>query len=372
MPRYRLTDPNITSIHMVDKGDNPEAHFAMFKAAPEDMISDQEIDEIIKEEQETTATEPEPVAGGVLGQWMETGRRLFGGGSLNSISNLHSTTDTVKGEPLQWSTVTTPTAAIDKVERAAKVTDPVERLEQAAEEIAKAEDDNKDRKKTSDKLRRLKEVRETLQNMIDSVGHQATTEAVAEATAKGADMEPLDPKVLEGLDENVRKHIEDLQSKVEKSTKEDEPEQDPIYKGMNSQQVAFFKAQNEIINTMKREREEREYIEKSAKLDALPVNPGELGPVLRKVAKGQANAEDEKYLMDLFGTLNAMQKNANIFGEAGSIVRGNTGSAESELMAKAAAVAAQDGTNKEVALAKVSRDPANQELVKRYYEEVHN
>ncbi len=370
--RSRLKNAKISSVHLVDKGDNPEAHCVMFKRAPDDAITESEIDELIKAEQESESAPSPDESAGLLAQWVESGRRLFGGGGLtqNSISNLPA------GEgdgnagytPLDWSTATLSDTATLKIKPTPIVIDTADSLDVLEKHVAAI--GKAGRKISGERLRRLKEVRQTLQSMIDEVGQQVQNASDAgQATQKGAAM-PFDPNNLEGLDEEVRKYIEDLRSKVEK--KDDEPEEDPIFKGMNSQQVAFFKAQSEIINTMKREREEREYIEKSRKFDGLPVNPAELGPVLRRVAKGQSKAEDETYIVELLASMNAMQKQGALFGEAGSIVRGNTGSAESELMSKATEIASREGIGTEAALAKVRRDPANQELVKRYYEEVHS
>lgn len=350
--RSRLRNTKISSVHVVDKGDNPEAKFAMFKRVPEEEeISKEEIDELIQEEQNASPEDAEPKPG-ILANWLEQGRNLFGSttASTNSISNLQSAT---AGANPQYTVKVDPAATLPAL------------AQSESEEFEKA-----GRKMSAARLKALKEAHATLDTIIQQSDAQSTGQ---ESTQKGEDM-PIDPTKLEGLDEDVRKYIADLEEQNQKVEKKEEetPDENPLYKGLNQQQIEFFKAQAAAVDTMKREREERDYIEKSRKFGDLPANPGELGPVLRRVAKGSTTDKDEEYLLELLGSVNAVVKNSEMFRENGSIVRGFSGTAEQELSKKADELALAEKINKEVAFAKVARDPANAEIVKRYYEEVSN
>lgn len=56
MPRSRLRNVTINSVHLVDFGDNPEARFVMLKRRPEPGITDDEIENLIEQEADISPT----------------------------------------------------------------------------------------------------------------------------------------------------------------------------------------------------------------------------------------------------------------------------------------------------------------------------
>lgn len=348
-PRSRLRNAKITSIHVVDKGDNPEAKFAMFKSAPEEEITDSEIQELIDSEKAAEYTANfSGESRNLLENFVDVGRRLLGSNSSSTATNANYAISTgTTTVPPNWQIVT---GAPEPAPPETQITEAVEAIDKAG------------RKMSASRRKTLEEVAEKITSMLTE------TEGATESTQKGDGMTPLDDKIREGLPDEVKTYLEDL----EKNQKEPdtEPEENPLYKGMSAAQVEFFKAQHETIAKLQLEREERDYIEKSKAYGQLPVNPAELGPVLRRVAKGTTTDKDEEYLTEIFASMNTMLKNSELFTEAGRTASASSGSAEVELRQKAAKVAAEQKVDRESAFAKILRDPEYTDLVKRYYEEV--
>ncbi len=153
---------------------------------------------------------------------------------------------------------------------------------------------------------------------------------------------------------------------------EDLDKANPLFKNMNTEQVAFIKSQQEEVALMKRQSEERDYIEKSrAAFGDLPVAHEELGPVLRRVEKGEGTAEDGKYLSDILGSVNNLSALGKSLGEVGTSVHFAkvAGSAAHEVGQKAEEIAKRDNISREVALGKVRKE--HPELAERYVQENH-
>lgn len=148
-----------------------------------------------------------------------------------------------------------------------------------------------------------------------------------------------------------------------------------MLQGVPAPVAKILRSQQQQIAKMTAREEEQTYINKARGLSHLPVNPAEMGPVLKRIAKGHSTEADESYVLGVLRSAEEMAKqggalmtNIGIGKGAGARVGG--GSAEREVMEKAEKIASEKQIPVEVAFAEVRKDPANADLVERYKEEV--
>lgn len=165
------------------------------------------------------------------------------------------------------------------------------------EELAKALED------ANDEIITLKKRAETAEAEAETL-RKSKSQAPDKADTKQGS-EPED--VLKALPEPLRKQFRDLQAS-------------------NKQMAETLAKQQEAAET-------QEWIAKAASLDNLPAKSDDLGPLLRRVAKGMTTSEDADVLMKALTAANAMA--APMMREAGKTVA-KAGSAEDQLYQRAA------------------------------------